>query len=152
MLVTAGEPGREFERVKLLDFGLIKLVDDGPTVTQTGMVFGTPAYVSPEQAQGHEVDARADLYALGVVLFEMLTGRPPFRSPDPGSLVRMHVSAPVPTLAAATAGRSWCTPALEHLVARALAKQAADRFGDAAAMMAALDEAFVSLDHLPAQI
>jgi serine/threonine protein kinase len=152
MLVILGAPGSEFERVKLLDFGLVKLVGEtaallGDTsLTQTGVVFGTPAYISPEQALGRTVDARSDLYSLGIVLFEMLTGRPPFRSPDPVTLTRMHAAAPVPTLASIAPGRPWCTPALEHLIARALAKQPDDRFATAAEMTAALDAAFVSLD------
>jgi serine/threonine protein kinase len=156
MLVKVGEPGFEYERAKLLDFGLVKLIDGAAAgvgnekLTQTGIVFGTPAYISPEQALGRVVDARADLYALGVVVFEMLTGRTPFRSPDPMTLMRMHAAAPIPTLASVAPGRPWCTPAVEHLVARALAKRADQRFASAREMTAALDTAFVSLDHLPA--
>ena len=153
MLVTLGAPGVEYERVKLLDFGLVKLVGataarlGDEALTQTGVVFGTPAYLSPEQALGRDVDARSDLYSLGIVLFEMLTGRPPFRSPDPVTLTRMHAAAPVPTLGS-VASRPWCTPALEYLIARALAKGPSDRFASAADMIAALDLAFGSLDHL----
>lgn len=150
MLVKVGEPGREYERIKLLDFGLVKLVGDAAAelgddqLTQGGMVFGTPAYIAPEQALGQQVDRRADLYALGVVAFEMLTGRTPYRSPDPVTLTRMHAAAPVPTLASVSP-RPW-TPELEALIARALAKRTTDRFSDAAEMTAALDVAFLSLD------
>ncbi|HEU4732706.1 MAG TPA: serine/threonine-protein kinase [Kofleriaceae bacterium] len=156
MLVSAGAPGREHERVKLLDFGLVKWIGDpagapgDQRLTQTGAVFGTPAYMAPEQALNRPLDERADLYALGVVVFEMLTGRPPFRSPDPMTLLRMHASAPPPALSAIAIGQPWCTPALGELVARALAKQPAARFASAIEMMAALDAAFLSLDHLPA--
>ena len=156
MVVTVGEPGREYERVKLLDFGLVKLVGDAARelgndkLTQTGIVFGTPAYMAPEQALGRAVDGRTDLYSLGIAIFEMLTGRTPFRSPDPVTLTRMQVSAPAPTLATVAFGRPWCTPEMEALIARALAKQPADRYADAAEMTAALDLAFSSLDHLPA--
>ena len=112
-------------------------------------MFGTPAYMAPEQALGRGVDGRADLYAVGIVLFEMLTGRKPFRSPDVLTLMRMQTSAPPPTLASVAPGRPWCTPALEALVGRALMKRADARFGSAEAMIAALDAAFISLDHLP---
>jgi serine/threonine-protein kinase len=154
MFVTrAGEPGNEYERVKLLDFGLVKLIGDaagdlgGGNLTATGIVFGTPAYLAPEQALGKTIDGRTDLYSLGVVLFEMLTGRLPFRSQDPLMLTRMHVSAPPPTLASVAKG-PW-TAELEILVARALAKLPDDRFATAAAMTTGLDGAFRSLDHLP---
>ncbi|HWO26721.1 MAG TPA: serine/threonine-protein kinase [Kofleriaceae bacterium] len=155
-LTQAGAPGREYERVKLIDLGLVELV--GPAAALAGpapppppgVIFGTPAYMAPEQALGEPVDGRADLYALGITIFEMLTGRVPFRSPDLTTLVRMQVSMPAPPLASSARGRPWCTPALEHLVARALAKRPADRFADAAEMTAALEAAFSSLDHLPA--
>jgi eukaryotic-like serine/threonine-protein kinase len=156
MLLEVGEGEHRHERVKLLDFGLVKLVGDAPKLladelsTQAGMIFGTPAYISPEQALGRPVDARADLYSLATLLFEMLTGRVPFRSLDPLTTTRMHISAPIPTLASVVPGRAWCTPALEALIARALAKQPEERFADAADMIAHLDAAFVSLDHLPA--
>ncbi len=156
-LTPAGEPGRQYERVKLLDLGLAKLIGDaaevdGARLTQTGMISGTPAYMSPEQALGRPVDGRADLYALGIVLFEMLTGRVPFRSPDPVTLVRMQAQVPAPSLAASAPGRPWCTPELERLVARALAKRPEERFTGAAEMAASLELAFASLDHLPAGI
>lgn len=155
MVTTLGEAGREYERVKILDFGVVKLVGEaavsvgGDKLTRTGIVFGTPAYIAPEQALGQLVDHRADLYSVGVVLFEMLTGRTPFRSPDRVTLMRMQVSAPIPSLASVAPGRAWWTPRLEHLVRRSLAKQREQRFFDAAEMMTALDAAFLSLDPLP---
>ena len=154
MLAAAGTPEAPYERVKLLDFGLVKLVGDAAggadKLTQTGLVFGTPSYMAPEQALGRPLDGRADLYSLGIVLFEMLTGRRPYVSPDPVTLLRMQAAAPVPTLAGAAPGRPWCTAELEALIAGALAKRPDDRFRDAAEMRAGLDRAFVSLDHLPA--
>jgi eukaryotic-like serine/threonine-protein kinase len=156
MLVMVGEPGREYEQVKLLDFGLVKLIGEAAAeigsekLTQTGLVFGTPAYMAPEQALGRVVDGRADLYSVGIVLFEMLTGRKPFRSPDVLTLMRMQASAPPPALSSVAPGRPWCTPELEQLVGRALAKRPDARFASAQEMTAALDAAFVSLDHLPA--
>ena len=158
MIGTIGEPGAEYDQVKILDFGVVKLVGEaaqaigGEKLTRLGLVFGTPAYISPEQALGRLLDGRADLYSLGVVLFEMLTGRLPYRSPDPMTIMRMHTSAPIPALASAVPGRPWCTPALEALVRGALEKDPARRWPTAAAMIAALDAAFVSLDHLPAGV
>jgi serine/threonine protein kinase len=142
-------------RVKIIDFGLVKLVGDAAqafgagALTRTGLVFGTPAYMAPEQALGRLVDARADLYAVGVVLFELLTGRVPFEDPDPMVVLRLHAKAAPPRLADRAAGAAWCTPAVQALVERALRKEAADRFASAAEMTVALDAAFASIDHLP---
>ena len=111
-------------------------------------MFGTPAYLSPEQALGRAIDARSDLYSLGVVLFEMLTGRTPFRSPDPQTLIRMHVAAPAPPLASVVTGRPWCTPELEQFFRRVLAKHPGLRFASATEMIAALDVVSTSLDHV----
>jgi serine/threonine-protein kinase len=143
-----------WERAKIIDFGIAKLVGDAEAafgaaaLTRTGLVFGTPHYMAPEQALGRLVDARADLYAVGVILFELLAGRPPFDAPDPHALLRMHVKAPPPLLRAAVADASWCTPELVALVGGALAKAPADRYGTAEAMRDALDAAFASLDGL----
>ncbi|MBX3155704.1 MAG: serine/threonine protein kinase [Deltaproteobacteria bacterium] len=158
MVARVGEPGRERDHAKLLDFGVAKLVGEAAEVagadrlTRTGLVFGTPAYLSPEQGHARPLDGRTDLYALGVVAFELLTGRVPFRSPDPATVVRMHAAAPIPTLASAAPGRPWCTPEVEALVRGALAKRPEDRFADAAAMIAAVERALLSIDHLPAGV
>jgi eukaryotic-like serine/threonine-protein kinase len=155
-LVKEGEAGAEYEMVKLLDFGLVKLLDDAAVergsekLSRTGIVFGTPAYMAPEQALGRPVDGRTDLYAVGIMLFEMLLGRRPFVADDPMAILRLHISAPVPTLREAGAPAAWCTPPLEALVQGALRKTPAERFASAEAMRDALDAAFVSLDHLPA--
>jgi serine/threonine protein kinase len=150
MVIPFSAPGGKIERVKLLDFGLAKLAHehrmDDQRLTNTGMAFGTPAYIAPEQAAGGSVDHRADLYAAGCVLVEMATGRPPYRSPDPLTLVRMHVAAPIPTLAALAPSRPWVTCAFEELIAGALAKRPEERHPSATAMIASLDRAFLSLD------
>jgi serine/threonine-protein kinase len=156
MLTRVGEPGAEYEVVKLLDFGLVKLVGDAALdlgadrLTRTGIVFGTPAYMAPEQALGRVVDARADLYALGAMLFEMLTGRRPFDASDPMALMRLQVSQPAPALREVAGPQPWQTPLVESLVGRALEKRPEARHASAEAMLAALDVAFASLDHLPA--
>jgi serine/threonine-protein kinase len=155
ILTRAGEPGREYELVKILDFGLVKLLDaaaaaiGGDVLTRTGITFGTPMYMAPEQALGRGVDGRADLYALGVMIFEMLTGVPPFSGKDPAALLRAHVGTPPPRLAAVAAGAPWVTPAIEALIGGALVKKPDDRFPTAAVMRAALDDAFLSLQRLP---
>jgi serine/threonine-protein kinase len=155
ILTRAGEPGREYEHVKILDFGLVKLLDaaaaaiGGDVLTRTGITFGTPLYIAPEQALGRPVDRRADLYALGVILFEMLTGATPFSGKDPAALLRAHVGTPAPRLAACAPGAPWVTPAVEALIGGALIKKPEDRFPSAAVMRAALDDAFLSLQALP---
>ncbi|MGE0869506.1 MAG: serine/threonine-protein kinase [Kofleriaceae bacterium] len=143
-----------WERAKIIDFGLVKLVGDAAAaygagaLTRTGLVFGTPLYMAPEQALGRQVDGRADLYSVGVMLFEMLTGNPPFRDTDPQVLLRLHVKVEPPSLRKMVHDAPWCTPELVALVEGALAKTPEARFADAAAMIACLDDAFGSLDRV----
>src|SRR5438046_10702992 len=92
--------------VKILDFGVAKLLGDTPavlgegTLTITGYgALGTPYYISPEAVLGRVVDARADLYSVGVLLFELLVGKPPYDHDDVAVLMRMHAAAPIPKLA-----------------------------------------------------
>lgn len=132
------------DHVKLLDFGVAKFLDlsSSPTsndnLTRIGTVFGTPAYMSPEQARGEVVDARSDVYAAGVILFELLTGRPPFRAPTLEGIRRAHVSEPVASLVEARPGFA-AAPFLQPIVERALAASSARRFPDATSMLAALE-------------
>ena len=86
MITKAGQ-------VKVMDFGIARAISDSSaTVAQTTAILGTASYFSPEQAKGESVDARTDLYSTGVVLFEMLTGRPPFRGDTPVAVAYQHVS------------------------------------------------------------
>ena len=78
---------------KIVDFGIARIVDT-PRITTTQHIMGTPQYISPEQAQGHDADQRADVYALGVMMYEMLTGRLPFVAADPEELLRKHIGSP----------------------------------------------------------
>ena len=148
-------PMAGWERVKIIDFGLAKLVGDAAAafgasaLTGTGRVFGTPAYMAPEQALGRLVDARADLYAIGIMLYELLAGHLPFDHADLHVLMRMQAKQPPPRLDEATRGAAWCTPQLTGLVHGALAKEPGERFATAQVMTAALDDAFRSIDHLP---
>src|SRR5262249_29005170 len=89
---------------KVIDFGIAKVSADkmhsGPALTQAGMVFGTPDYMAPEQARGSKVDHRADLYAFGVMVFEMLVGARPFHAEDVMSLLGKHMTSPPPSASA----------------------------------------------------
>jgi serine/threonine-protein kinase len=102
------------------------------------MVYGTPEYMAPEQALGHAVDARADLYALGVILFEMLTGERPYDHESKVALLGMHVTAPIPSLRE-RAPDAGISSALDEIVARLMAKDARARFSDARELIDALD-------------
>lgn len=144
ILVTADGSAR----VKIVDFGVVKLLAIGEAIfgaealTTAGVTFGTPCYIAPEQALGTGVDGRADLYSIGVILFEMLAGQPPFAHPDPMTLVRMQITAPPPRLSTVVgAGASWCTPEVDDAVARALAKRPDQRFAGAREMSVAIERA-----------
>ncbi len=151
MVVDTGASEAERDHVKLLDFGIAKLLGDvelevgGQQLTQIGVAFGTPEYMSPEQAQGEIVDARADLYALGIMLFEMLAGQRPFEAADKVALLRLQIGRAPPTLAQ-IAPDAVSSPLLEELIARALAKPRTDRFANAEEMLVAFDRA--ALDFL----
>jgi serine/threonine-protein kinase len=141
-----------WERVKIIDFGIVKLMKDveaafgAEALTSDGIVFGTPRYMAPEQALGNILDHRADLYALGIILYEMLAGRPPFEATDPVEMLMAHAKTPPPPLYAVTGNAPWCTPQLVALVEGALTKKRDRRFASAQDMTAALDEAFRSLE------
>jgi eukaryotic-like serine/threonine-protein kinase len=124
------------EQVRILDFGLARPAIESTKLT-TGMVVGTPNYMAPEQIKGGALDARTDLYACGVMMFELLTGTKPFRADDPIAVVRKHLHDPVPRL---SDGHPELD-ALEPIVTRALAKAPADRFASAEEMAAAIEQA-----------
>jgi serine/threonine protein kinase len=135
--------------VKVLDFGIAKVPvgelvgqhqSQGQALTQLGMVYGTPEYMAPEQALGQQVDARADLYALGVMTFEMVTGARPYDHASKVTLLGMHVTAPIPHMPQ-RAPEANVPPEIDVLVTRLLAKDAAARFADARELIEALDGA-----------
>lgn len=139
MLVTNGAPanagtGANALLVKLTDFGIVRVAEDAG-LTNSGIVLGTADYLSPEQARGETLTASSDLYSLGVVMFEMLAGRPPFVGPTAVSIAMQHASTNPPSLHQFNAN---VPPALEQIVMKALEKEPENRFLSAAEMQQAL--------------
>ncbi len=135
-------PGGEL--VKILDFGIAKMAEPGSgSATQSGMVVGTPEYLSPEQATGSPIDARADLYTVGLIGWRMLAGRQPFKADDARGLLMMQATQPVPPLAEARADLA-AYPLLLAAIARACQKDPAARHQSAAEFKADLGAV---LDH-----
>ncbi|MBV8759662.1 MAG: serine/threonine protein kinase [Deltaproteobacteria bacterium] len=128
--------------IKILDFGIAKLYAgnaDDPATTRAGLTVGTPAYLSPEQAVGGAITPASDLYSTSVVLYEMLTGRPPFEDTDPLAMLTAHVSRDVPSFAEA-APDLVVPPGLEQVIQRGLAKVSSERIQSATEYMEALDQ------------
>ena len=120
--------------VKLTDFGIVRVAEDAG-LTNSGIVLGTADYLSPEQARGERLTASSDLYSLGVVMFEMLAGRPPFVGPTAVSIAMQHASTYPPPLHQFNPN---VPPAVEQIIAKALEKEPEDRFLSAAEMQQAL--------------
>ncbi len=122
----------------LTDFGIAKLLQLNATLTESGTSIGTPVYMSPEQWRGGQLDARTDVYALGVMAFEMLSGQPPFRADTPASIMYLHLQQeppPIKTL------RADLPENVELVIAKALAKHPDSRFASCGELAAALDAA-----------
>jgi serine/threonine-protein kinase len=128
IMVTAGGT------VKVMDFGIARM-SSMDSLTQTGQFMGTPRYLSPEMVQGRDVDVRSDLYALGIVLYEMLVGNAPFVADSPWALMRHQIETPPPRL---QPQRQDVPAWLEEVVAKALAKQREDRYQTPSEMLVAL--------------
>jgi hypothetical protein len=132
--VLDGDP----EHVYLVDFGLARSDRDDRSITRLGSFIGTPRYAAPEQAAGEAVDGRADGYALGCVLYECLTGRPPFPAGSSEAVLLAHLEAAPPRV---TAVRPDLPPAIDQVVQRALAKDKQDRFASCRELVAAARQA-----------
>lgn len=135
-------PGTEKETVKILDFGIAKmsvLDQEGRKLTKTGVVFGTPEYMSPEQAAGKSIDHRVDIYALGIILYEMLTGKVPFTGETFMAVLSKHIFEPVPPVEKVNPSAEVPEP-LKKIVYKCLEKEPEDRFSDACELKEALEE------------
>ncbi|MFQ5942323.1 MAG: bifunctional serine/threonine-protein kinase/formylglycine-generating enzyme family protein [Anaerolineales bacterium] len=122
----------------LTDFGIAKMVEATVQFTQSGAILGTPAYMSPEQILGQTLDGRSDLYSLGIVLFEMATGRKPYRAETPPAIFVKHLHDPLPMPRSLNAD---LPEAVERVILKVLTKEPADRFANASDMVRALQEA-----------
>ena len=139
--VLLGRRHNGTERAKVIDFGLVKLLGDTfggslQGLTADGALFGTPQYMAPEQITGEGIDGRTDLYAFGVLLFLMLTGRVPFDDKQVTEIWRAHLQAEVPSIR--SANPKLDDPELDAVVATLLAKRPQDRFHNARAVARAL--------------
>jgi hypothetical protein len=135
LLNMAGSP----DFVKLLDFSVAKLLEGDRMKTQAGVVFGTPQYMSPEQGRGLPLDARSDLYALGILAFEMLTGNVPFHDDNPMTVIQMHLHAGVPPMP------EQVPYSVQQIVRRALEKDAGRRYQSSGEMMQHCQQVFAEV-------
>jgi serine/threonine-protein kinase len=144
---------REGDRAVVVDFGMAKIVTGGGTgttaLTQHNMVFGTPEYMAPEQARGDELDARCDVYAAGIMLYEMLTGRVPFSGGTPLGVLTAHLTTE-PRAPRERAPDRGISPALEAVTLHAIAKDPAVRYATASALATAIQTALASPDDVEA--
>jgi serine/threonine-protein kinase len=129
-----------------VDFGLAKMREGaGPNITSPGIVCGTPEYMSPEQGRGDPLDARSDLYAVGVIFYQLLTGRLPFEAESPTQVVLMHITEPPPDPRIAAPER-MIPSLLADVCLMALAKEPAHRFGNADEYGEALSDALSQIE------
>jgi serine/threonine-protein kinase len=144
--ITEREESYDF--VKVLDFGIAKVLVQDELLAETvqGAVFGTPEYMSPEAARGEDVDHRADIYSLGVILFDMLCGRPPFEAPQSSEVLSMHIHQPPPSPREFAPHRE-ITEMAENVILKAMNKDPGRRYQDMVAFRKDLQEAYGSISY-----
>jgi serine/threonine protein kinase/basic membrane lipoprotein Med (substrate-binding protein (PBP1-ABC) superfamily) len=130
----------------LTDFGLAKMVEGSAALTTSGAIMGTPAYMSPEQGLGQKLDGRSDIYSLGVILYEMASGRTPYSAETPMAVVIKHISDPLPSPRTVNPA---LPEAVERVILKALAKQPQDRYATAGEFVRALQAAIPDTASLP---
>lgn len=138
----------KFENCLLTDFGIAKLMEATTNLTATGGILGTPAYISPEQGMGEKIDHRSDIYSLGVVLYQMVTGDLPYKADTPMAVIFQHIHAPLPLPQEKV---PHLPDPIERIILKSLSKNANDRFGSAAEMVNALEHAVLHLNYQPTQ-
>jgi len=134
--------GDDEDYVKVLDFGLVKHLSERPEeqLTQTGLFMGSPKYMAPEQIQGGHVDARTDVYSLGIMMYEMLAGKVPFERPTSVNILMAHVGEPPPPMREVNPNLV-CSPNFEDLVMRCIAKDPAERYASMDEVLQAIKRA-----------
>jgi serine/threonine protein kinase len=132
--------------VQLMDFGLAKMIESDSHITDSGVGVGTPDYMSPEQAQGQPVDARSDIYSLGVIVYQMLTGQLPFKADTPLAVLLKHLNEPPPSPREYNPHLSAAT---EHVILKALAKSPDQRYARAVDLANAIEQSLESGATLP---
>lgn len=140
-------PGYQTESVRIVDFGLVRFTadrEDNGRLTQEGTAVGSPAYMSPEQCKGKETDGRSDIYSLGCIMYEMLTGRPPFTAPYPMAIMMKQVSAPVEKPSSLAADLE-VNEDLEAVVLKCLEKDPSERYQSMQDLKAALETILQSI-------
>ena len=147
------ERERSYDFVKVLDFGIAKILapDELGTDTLQGAVFGTPEYMSPEAARGDDVDIRTDVYSLGIILFDMICGRPPYEADAGSEVLAKQINAPIPSPRAVAPQRE-ITEGAERVIMRAMAKDPARRYQTMAEMRTDLSQGYGTVSfrrHVP---
>lgn len=135
------------ETVKILDFGIAKMVDGNSTLTKSGLLCGSPPYMAPEQwAEARDIDGRTDIYGLGCVFYELITGKQPYQQSSVIGYMRAHLNGPTPPPPIEAGARISGLPGVGEIIMKCLSRERADRYADAYDLVAALKEEQLALD------